>query len=157
AFKFHGAVRRTQMIDSLPPSIALSAQQREALELIMEELRGLEDPDWPPRVILLWSEGFSQSDAATHLGLNEEAVERLRRRWLSAAGEIDLAEARATKAFTIFFSLVCETLRQEAPTAAMPHSTAHTTENQATQVQGSESNELRSATKALIEIIHHQP
>lgn len=35
------------MIDTLPSSIAISPQQKEALEVIAEELRNLQDPDWP--------------------------------------------------------------------------------------------------------------
>jgi hypothetical protein len=45
------------MIEALPLSITLSGQQKEALEVVTEELRNLQDPDWPPRVILLWSDG----------------------------------------------------------------------------------------------------
>jgi hypothetical protein len=38
------------MIDTLPSSIAISPQQKEALEVIAEELRNLQDPDWQMRV-----------------------------------------------------------------------------------------------------------
>jgi hypothetical protein len=146
------------MVDTLPSSIALSPQQKEALEVIIEELGSLQDPDWPARVILLWSDGIPQSDAAMKLDISEEAVERVRRRWLSAAARIGAAEAGVSKAFTTFFSLVCDTLSQESPTAATPGSPAGITKTgTANQGQLIESDELRPATKALIEIIHHQP
>jgi hypothetical protein len=146
------------MIDTLPSAIAISPQQKEALEVITEELRNLQDPDWPPRVILLWSDGTPQSDAAVKLDIGVEAVERLRRRWLSAAPRIGAAEARVSKAFTTFFSLVCDTLSQESPTAATSGSPEGITKTgAANQGRSIESKELRPATKALIEIIHHQP
>lgn len=141
------------MVDPLPSSIALSPQQREALEVIVEELRSLQDPDWPPRAVLLWSDGISQSAAARTLDIGEEAVELVRRRWLSAAARISAAEKRVSKAFATFFSLVCQTLTQESPTAPTPDAPAEADNRE----QLIESNELRSATKALIEIIHHQP
>jgi len=146
------------MIDTLPSSIAISPQQKEALEVIAEELRNLQDPDWPPRVILLWSDGTPQSDAAVKLDIGVEAVERLCRRWLSAAPRIGAAEARVSKAFTTFFSLVCDTLSQESPTAATSGSPEGITKTgAANQGRLIESKELRQATKALIEILHHQP
>jgi hypothetical protein len=92
------------------------------------------------------------------LDIGEEAVERVRRRWVSAAARIRAAEARVGKAFTTFFALVCDTLSQESPMAAAPDSPVGITKTGATnQGQLIESNELRPATKALIEIIHHQP
>jgi transposase len=146
------------MIDTLPSSIAISPQQKEALEVIAEELRNIQDPDWPPRVILLLSDGTPQSDAAVKLDIGLEAVERLRRRWLSAAPRIGAAEARVSKAFTTFFSLVCDTLSQESPTDATPGSPAGITKaGAANQEQLIENTELRGATRALIEIIHHPP
>jgi transposase len=146
------------MIEALPLSITLSAQQKEALEVITEELRSLQDPDWPPRVILLWSDGISQSDAAMKLGIGEEALERVRRRWLSASARIGAAEAKVGKAFRTFFSLVCDTLSQESSTDATPGSRADITKaGAANQEQLIENTELRGATRALIEIIHHPP
>jgi transposase len=146
------------MVEALPLSITLSAQQKEALEVITEELRSLQDPDWPPRVILLWSDGISQSDAAMKLRIREEALERVRRRWLSAAARIGAAEAKVGKAFRAFFSLVCDALSQESPTDATPGSREGITEaGAANQEQLIENTELRGATRALIEIIHHRP
>jgi len=146
------------MIEALPLSITLSGQQKEALEVVTEELRNLQDPDWPPRVILLWSDGIPQSDAAMKLGIGEEAVERVRRRWLSASARIRAAEAKVDKAFRTFFSLVCDTLSQEPPTDATPGSREGITKTgAANQEQPIENTELRAATRALIEIIHHRP
>jgi hypothetical protein len=146
------------MIEALPLSITLSAQQKEALEVITEELKSLQDPDWPPRVILLWSDGLAQSDAAVKLGIGEESVERMRRRWLSASARIGAAEAKVGQAFRTFFSLVCDTLRQESPTDAAPGSLPGSPKTRAAnQEQPIEKTELRAATRALIEIIHHRP
>jgi transposase len=146
------------MIEALPLSITLSGPQKEALEVVTEELRNLQDPDWPPRVILLWSDGIPQSDAAMKLGIGEEAVERLRRRWLSASARIRAAESKVDKAFRTFFSLVCDTLSQESPTDATPGSRAGITKTgAANQEQLVENTELRAATRALIEIIHQRP
>ena len=126
--------------------------------MIIEELKKLQDPDWPARAILLWSDGIPQSDAAMKLDISKEAVELVRRRWLSAAARIGAAEARVSKAFNTFFSLVCDTISQESPTAATSGAPAGITKTGAAdQRQLVESSELRPATKALIEIIHHQP
>jgi len=126
--------------------------------VIVEELRKLQDPDWPPRVILSWGDSVPQLNAAAKLGIDEQDVERVRRRWLSSAARIDAAEAMVSKAFDRFFSFVCDTLTQEPPTAATPNCPANSAKtSDANQGHVIARNELRSATKALIEIIHHQP
>jgi hypothetical protein len=81
--------------ESRPPCPGIrTPQQKEALEVIIEELNSLQDPDWPARAILLWSDGIPQSDAAMKLDIAEEAIELVRRRWLLAAARIGAAEAR---------------------------------------------------------------
>jgi transposase len=145
------------MVDLVPSSIKLSPQQKEALEVIIEELENLQDPDWPARAILMWNDGIPQSDAAIKLDIAEEAVELVRRRWLSAVPRISVAEAKVSKAFNTFFSLVCDAISQESPTPATPGAPTGTTKAGAANQGLIETRELRSATKALIEIIHHQP
>jgi transposase len=146
------------IVDPLPSAIALSPQQREALDVIVEEQPSLPPSDWPARAILMWSNGVSQSTTARELDVGEETVKLLRHRWLSSVGRIAAAEERVTKEFTNFMSLICQTLSEEPPaetTFAAPAGIAKT--RTANRENPTESNELRPATKALIEILHHKP
>ena len=106
----------------------------------------------------MWSDGVSQSATTRELDVGEETVKLLRHRWLSSVARIAAAEERVTKEFTKFFSLICQTLSEEPPaetTLAAPAGTAKT--GTANREKPIESDELRPATKALIEILHHKP
>jgi transposase len=152
------SVHATHMTDPLPSSIVLSPQQREALDVIFEGQPSLPASGWPARAILLWSNGVSQSITARELDVGEETVKLLRHRWLSSVTRIVAAEKRVTKEFTKFLSLICQTLSEEPPaetTVAAP--TGFDRTRTANREKPTGSNELRSATKALIEILHHKP
>ncbi len=154
----HSSAHAIHMIDPLPSSIALSPPQREALDVIVEEQTSLHALDQPARVILMWSDGISQSTTARELDIGEETVKLLRHRWLSSFPRVAAAEERVTKEITKFFSLICQTLNEEPSvetTLAAPAGIAKT--GTANREKPTESDELRPATKALIEILHHMP
>ena len=70
--------RSFHMVDSVPSSIELSPVQREILDLIIQDQASIQGPVQPERVILLWSEGVSESTTAEKLGISEEDVRTLR-------------------------------------------------------------------------------
>jgi transposase len=146
------------VIDPLPPSIALSSQQREALDAIVEEQPSLPASEWPARAILMWSNGVTQSTTARDLGISEETIKLLRHRWLSSMDRIDAAEKRLTKELTKFLSLICQTLSEETPAETPLDAPADIAKTRtANREKPTTSIELRPATNALIEILHHKP
>jgi hypothetical protein len=58
---------RSQPIDPRPSSIELSPVQREILDLIIQDQTSIQGPVQPERVILLWSDGVSESATAREL------------------------------------------------------------------------------------------
>jgi hypothetical protein len=62
----------------LRSSIELSEAQREILNLIIEDQKGINAPVEPERVILLWSDGLSVSGTARKLRMKEDEVTLLR-------------------------------------------------------------------------------
>ena len=62
------------MVESVPSSIVLSPAQREMLDLIIQDQASIQGPAEPEHVILLWSEGISESATAEKLGISEAEV-----------------------------------------------------------------------------------
>jgi len=112
----------------------------------------------PERVILLWSDGLSISATARKLRMKENEVTLLRHRWLEATPRITAAEQKVQKGFRDLVSLIFRVPSEECvprtvpaqPPAEIKHQTGSPTTPQG-------SNELRPATRALIEILHHKP
>ncbi len=94
------------MVDSLPLSIELSPVQREILDLIIQDQASIHGPVEPERVILLWSEGASESITAEKLGISEEEVKTLRNRWWAWTARIADAEKKLNTAFNDHVSLI---------------------------------------------------
>src|SRR5271166_3429918 len=146
------------MTDALPSSIKLSPIQREVLDQIVHVLTSTQDPVWPERAILLWGDGVSDSTTARELDVSEETVRILRHRWFSWMTRISAAEKKVHKAFAEIVSLILQILSEEtAPetTLTAPVGAAHT--KRASPEKLTVYRELRPATKALIEILHHKP
>jgi hypothetical protein len=147
-----------QTIATLPQSIELSAVQQEILDLIVRDQTSVQGPVQPERVILLWSEGISVSATARELGIGQALVRSLRHRWMAAAPRVTATEKRIHKAFTELVSMIFRIPNEEPPQKAAPH-----LPKGATQTRGAErgsptgGSEMRSATRALIEILHHRP
>lgn len=146
------------MVDPVPSSIELSPVQREILDLIIQDQASIQGPVEPERVILLWSEGVSESTTAEKLDISEEEVRTLRYRWWASTARIAAAEKKSHKAFNDLVSLIFRIPNEE------PHSEAASTSSvggvktsSASQGKLTEHKELRSATRALIEILHHKP
>ena len=142
--------------DPLPSSIELSDIQREVLELIGNEFMAAQGPVWPGRAILAWSDGVAPPTIARDLGLDEQTVRALRRRWLSATARIATAERKLNKVFADLVNLIFDLLTEEttpegAPTPSVDLASRTSSERPAT------AKELRPAAKALIEILHHKP
>ena len=142
------------MAEFLPTSIELSPAQREILELIIQDQTSVQGPAQPERAILRWSEGISESATARELGISEEAVRSLRRRWLASTARIAGAEKKMHHAFNALLSLIFQ-IPNEAPPPDSQSADSQT--SRASQGKPAESNQLRSATRALIEILHHKP
>src|SRR6266436_3039159 len=85
----------SQPTDPLPSSIELSPVQREILDLIIQDQASIQGPVEPERVILLWSEGASESTTAEKLGISEEEVRTLRYRWWAWTARIAAAEKKS--------------------------------------------------------------
>lgn len=146
------------MIDSLPSSIELTPVQREILDLIIQDQASIQGPVEPERVILLWSEEVSESITAEKLGISEEEVRTLRNRWWAWTARIAAAEKKSHKAFNDLVSLIFRIPNEEPPSAIASKSSARGTQvSSANQGNPAEQKELRSATRALIEILHHNP
>src|SRR6266404_6588702 len=90
----------------LPPSIELLDIQREILNLIIADQKGVNGPVEPERVILLWSDGLSISGTARRLRMKENEVILLRHRWLEATPRIAAAERKVERGFRNLVSLI---------------------------------------------------
>jgi hypothetical protein len=106
----------------------------------------------PERAILLWSDSISESTTAWELGISDEAVRSLRHRWVASTVRIAAAEKKLQKAFIDLVSLIFRVPSEEPPPEATPDSPAGATAGNPTVA-----SELRPATRALIEILHHKP
>src|SRR5690349_21577347 len=146
------------MVDSVPSSIELSPVQREILDLIIQDQASIQGPVEPERAILLWSEGVSESTTAQKLGISEETVNILRHRWWASMARIAAAEKKFHKTFDHLVSLIFRIPNEEprSETASNPSAGGVQTSS-AGQGKPAAHKELRSATRALIEILHHKP
>ena len=145
------------MPDSFPSSIELSPFQREILDLIIQDQATIQGPVQPERVILLWSEGISESTTAEKLLISEEDVRTLRYRWWASTARIVAAEKKSHKAFNDLVSLIFRIPNEEPPSPQQNSSTAGVHATRTKQGKPAERKEMRSATRALIEILHHKP
>jgi transposase len=152
------ALHKSQTIEPLPPSIELSPVQREILDLIVQDQTSIQGPVQPERAILLWSDGISESATARELGISEEAVRSLLHRWLASTVRIAAAEKKVQKAFTDLVSLIFRIPSEEPPPEATPDSPAGAAQTSSARAGNpTVASELRPATRALIEILHHKP
>ena len=103
------------MVASIPSSIELSPVQREILDLIIQDQASIQGPVEPESVILLWSEGVSESITAEKLGISEEEVRTLRNRWWASTARIAAAEKKLHKAFNDLVSLIFRIPNEEPP------------------------------------------
>jgi transposase len=110
---------------------------------------------WHARTILLWADGVSHSTTARELDINEETVRDLRHRWYSSMTRIAAAERKVHKIYADIVSLVFQILTDQATSETAPAD--HTQRGRYSPKKPTQSNELRPATKALIEILHHKP
>src|ERR1017187_8953869 len=146
------------MVDSIPSSIELSPVQREVLELIIQDQMSVQRPVQPERAIVLWSEGVSESATAQQLGIGEEDVRSLRLRWLASTARIAAAEKKLHQTVNALVSLIFRIPNEEHLSVIPPDSpTARVQTGSASPGKPPQSKELRSATRALIEILHHKP
>ena len=150
---------RSQPIDPLPSSIELSPVQQEILDLIIQDQTSIQGPVQPERVILLWSDGVSESATARELGISQEDVRSLRHRWLASARRIVAAENKLQQVFSGLVSLIFRIPNEEPFPSATPTSRKGIPQTSSAGAGGSPTvaSELRPATRALIEILHHKP
>jgi hypothetical protein len=150
---------RNQPIDPLPSSIELSLVQREILDLIIKDQEGIQGPVQPERVILLWSDGASASATARELGISQEDVRFLRHRWLASARRVVAAENKLQRVFSDLVSLIFRIPNEEPFPEATPNSPKGTSQTNSAGAGGNPTvaSELRPATRALIELLHHKP
>lgn len=99
-------VASLHMIDRIPSSIELSPTQREILGLIIQDQASTKGPAEPEHVILLWSEGVSESVTAKKLGINKKEVKTLRYRWWASTARLAAAEKKLHKTFNDLTSLI---------------------------------------------------
>jgi transposase len=112
----------------------------------------------PERAILLWSDGISESATARELDISEEAVRSLRHRWLASTARIAAAEKKLQKAFTDLVSLIFRIPSDEPPPESTPDSRVGAAQTSSARAGNpTVASELRPATRALIEILHHKP
>lgn len=146
------------MVDSIPSSIELSTIQREILDLIIQDQGSIHGPVQPERVILLWSEGVSQSTTAEKLAISEKDVSTIRYRWWASTARIVASEKKVEKAFNDLVSLIFRIPNEELPSETASNSSARGVQSgSASKGKPVAYEELRSATRALIEILHHKP
>jgi transposase len=146
------------MVDFLPSSIELTPVQREILDLIIQDQATIQGPVQPERAILLWSDGMSESETAPRLGISEEEVRTLRNRWWESKARIAAAEKKFHKVFNDLVSLIFRVPNEETPSEIALHSSAPGVQvTSGSQGTPAEHKELRDATRALIEILHHKP
>lgn len=101
------------MVDSLPSSIELTTVQREILDLIIQDQATIQGPVEPERVILLWSEGVSESTTAEKLRISDVEVRTLRKRWWESTARIAAAEKKFNKVFNDLVSLIFRVPNEE--------------------------------------------
>jgi hypothetical protein len=146
------------MVESVPSSIVLSPVQREMLDLIIQDQASIQGPAEPEHVILLWSEGISESATAEKLRISEAEVRTLRYRWWASTARVAAAEKKVHKAFNDFVSLIFRIPHEELHRATASNSSAGGAQSIAhIHRKPTEHKELRAATRALIEILHHKP
>ena len=146
------------MIDSIPSQIQLSTLQQRILNVIIQDQASVQAPTEPERVILLWSEGDSESTTAQKLGISLEAVRVLRYYWWASATRIAAAERKSEKAFHDLVSLIFRFSKGALSAETVPRTAGRSVQtSSASQEKPDKYNELRSATRALIEILHHKP
>ena len=146
------------MVNALPSSIELSPAQREVLDLIIQDQASIQGPVEPERVILLWSEEASESITAEKLGISEEEVRTLRNHWWASTARIAATEKKLHKAFNDLVSLIFRIPNEESPSETASNSAAGGVQaGRANQGKPAEQKELRGATRAFIEILHHKP
>ena len=143
------------MDDVIPSRIELSPVQREILNLIIEDQLSIQETVLPERVILLWSEGVSESATSQKLAISEETVRNLRYRWWSSVPRIAAAEKRSQKVFNDLVSLIFHIATDGSTSETSPN--LPVMRGAASQEQSDKHKEPRSATRALIEILHHKP
>jgi transposase len=143
---------------TLPSLIDLSDVQREILNLIMQESRSVNGPVKPERVILLWSEGLSISATAQKLEMREREVTLLRQRWLASRHRLEVVERRLQRDYGELVSLIFKVPETECASEQPGTQSPRESGSQCRSGQEpGESKELRSAARALIEILHHKP
>ena len=132
-------------------------EQREILDLIIQDYASTQGVE-PERVILLWSEGVSESTTAQTLAISEEEVRILRYRWWASTARIAVAEKKFHKVFDDLVCLIFRVPNEEPPSeVASTFPTGGVKTSGPNQGKPTEPKELRSATRALIEILHHKP
>ena len=142
------------MPNSLPLSIELSPVQREILELIIQDQTSVQGPTQPERAILLWSEGTSETATARELGISDEEVRFLRNCWLASRTRVVAGEKKLHQAFNALVSTIFQ-IPNEEPRRDTPSDGSLASNG--CQGKPAEKKELRSAARALIEILHHKP
>jgi hypothetical protein len=142
------------MYDEIPSLMRLSPVQREILNLIIEDQLSIQQPVLSERAILLWSEGVSESATSQKLAISQETVKSLRYRWWSSVPRLAAAEKRSRKVFNDLVSLIFH-ITTDCSTSASSQRLP-TTHDTASQTKA-DKKELRPATRALIEILHHKP
>jgi transposase len=143
------------MHDEIPSLIQLSPVQREILNLIIEDQLSIHKPVLSERAILLWSEGVSESATSEKLAISQETVKSLRYRWWSSVPRLAAAEKRSQKVFNDLVSLIFHITTDCSTSASTQRLPA--THDTASQEKSDKHKELRPATRALIEILHHKP
>jgi transposase len=142
----------------LPSSIELSEVQREILNLIIADQKGVDGPVEPERVILHWSDALPVSNSAHKLCMEESEVTLLRHRWLEGTPRIAAAERKFQRAFRDLVSLIFRVPNEECAPRTVPDQPPAEAEHQTgSPAKPPGSNQLRPATRALIEILHHKP
>ncbi len=145
------------MVDPVPASIELSPVQQEILDLIIQDYASTQGVE-PERVILHWREGVSESITAQKLGITEEEVRTIRYRWWASTARIAAAEKKFHKVFNDLVSLIFRVPNEELSSeVASPISADGVKKSSAGKGNPAEPKELRAATRALIEILHHKP
>ena len=107
---------------------------------------------------MLWADGVSESATAEKLGISEESVRILRYRWWASTARIAAVEKKSHKAFNDLVSLIFRIRNEEPHSESASNASAWSVQtSSASQGKPAEQKELRSATRALIEILHQKP
>jgi transposase len=151
-------VQAVQEPKPLPSSINLTEVQREILNVIVQNQTSVQSPVEPERAILLWSDGIPEFKTAQELGITQEEVKLLRHRWLASADRIASAEKKLNKASRDLLMLIFRIPNEEPPRVKTSvQSPGNLQPGTNSREQPTETKELRPATRALIEILHHKP